>query len=88
MGRIKRMEIHTLAVKLTALYLIGIVHNGRQLSYKGYRLAKYVLHGGLIGIIVVRIKRQHRTRKLIHNIYRRSLDYHILGKKLRKLAAF
>ena len=85
---LERMDIHAFPVIVPALDLIGIAHDGRKHGNKLNGLAQHVFGGEIVGIVVVRIQGEDRPGQLVHDIGRRGLDDHILGKIVRKLPAF
>lgn len=44
-----------------------------------------MLYLGIIGHIIIGVKRQHRTGHLVHDVLGGSLEYHILKEALGKL---
>ena len=82
------VEIHALVVILTSLDLISIDHNGGDSGDELDGLAYYVCYGGVVGVHVIGIKSQHRAGKLVHDVGRGRLYYHVLGKIFGQLSAF
>ena len=70
---------------MVPLDLISIRHDGRHAGDQFNRLTQHVLHRQVIRYVIIGIQCQHRTGEFVHDVRRRRLDDHILGKKFGQL---
>ena len=85
MARLVGVEEHALLVKVPALDLVGVGHDGGHPGDEGDALAHVVLQRLVVRVVVVGVEGQHRPGQLVHNVLTGGLDDHVLGEVLGQL---
>ena len=84
MALFKGVKEHAFLIKMTALYLISIGHDGWKPGDQGNALPHVIFEREIVRIVVIRIETQYGTGQLVHNILGRRLDNQILGEIFRQ----
>ena len=81
-----QVEVHAGPVIDAALDLVGVDHHRGQLGDQVDALAQDVGQAVVLGVLVVAVHGQHASRHLVHQVRRRRVQDHVVGKALRQLA--
>ena len=86
LSRLRQVQVHALAVVHAPFDLVRVHHDGGQAGDERDALRKDIRQRLLFRVVVIGIQRQNAARHLVHDIRRRRLHDHVLGKVLGQLA--
>ena len=75
-----QVEVHAVAVVDAALDLVSVHHHGGQLGDQVDALPQDVGQAQVLGVFIVAVHGQHASRHLVHQVGRRRVQDHIVGK--------
>ena len=81
-----QVEVHAVAVVDAALDLVSVHHHGGQLGDQVDALPQDVGQAQVLGVFIVAVHGQHASRHLVHQVGRRRVQDHIVGKAAGQFA--